>query len=176
MFYFACESAFPTWPSAMTIMSQGLCVCVSWHPGQALTPPPSPCRHHGAVVWRFCTRLGFLHPVIRGWDRTGKVCSDLPVCAPSGSCGGRSGLRFQVACLITQSMWEAGGHSKCGQRSMLGGPRMREALCGLTEGARPARESQETLGYNWRGRGLQQVETCYSPNVHDQPWKFSSST
>lgn len=71
---------------------RALCVCLL-APGVAPhAPPPHPRRHHGAVVWSFCAHLGFLHPVIRGWDRTGKVCSDLPVCAPSGSCGGRSGL------------------------------------------------------------------------------------
>lgn len=45
-----------------------------------------------------------------------------------------------------------------------------ESLYGITEGAGPALESLETLGYNCRGKELQQAEICYSPNM--QEWLF----
>ena len=50
------------------------------------------------------------------------------------------GLAKGLVCLITQTMWEAGGNPKCGQRSMLGATRTVEVLWGLTE-----REGQDQL-------------------------------
>ena len=42
-------------------------------------------------------------------------------------------------------------------------------------GARTAGGSQETLGSDWRGRGLQKVKICCSPFMPSQPLKFNAS-
>lgn len=120
MFYLAYETAFPTWLSAHDHnVPRALCVCL-------LVTGPAPHPHlltpWGCCVEALCS-LGLPASCDQGWHHTGKVYSDLPVSGPPGSCGRRCGLRAQLVCLIMQPMWEAGGHPRCGQRSILGGPR-----------------------------------------------------
>lgn len=94
---------------------------------------------------------------------------------PPGSGSSKSAIKGPAGLSDTRPKWEAGGNPECGQRSVSEGHGDNGSPLWADGEGQDQLENLETLGYNWRGRGLWQEEICCSPKMHNQPLEFKSS-